>query len=146
MFERYYLKPETIDRLRASWLSEPIEQYVQWLDGQGYSPRCVHRRVPILRRFGEFAQQRGARQWTDLPAHVEAFVACWVHERGKHYEEPPRWVGHEARTPIKQMLKLILPEFEGRGRSANRVDPFHEQVPCFFPFLRLERGLRESTI
>ena len=146
MFERYYLKPETIDRLRASWLSEPIEQYVQWLDEQGYSPRNVYRRVPILRRFGEFAQQQGAKQWSDLPAQVEPFVGCWVREHGTHYEEPPRWVGHEARTPVEQMLKLILPEFEGRGRSASRVDPFHKQVPGFFPFLQVERGLRESSM
>lgn len=146
MFERYYLKPETIDRLRASWLSEPIEHYVQWLDERGYSPRNVYRRVPILRRFGEFAQQHGAKQWTDLPVHVEPFIANWVRERGRHFEKPPRWVGHEARTPIEQMLKLILPEFEGRGRSAKRATPFHEQVPGFFPYLRLERGLQESSI
>ena len=146
MFERYYIKPETIDRLRASWLSEPIEQYVQWLDGQGYSPRCVHRRVPILRRFGEFAQQQGAKQWTDLPAHVEPFIANWIREHGKHYEEPLRWVGHEARTPVEQMLKLILPGFEGRGRSSKRADPFQKKAPGFFRFLRLERGLRESSL
>ena len=146
MFERYYFKPETIDRLRASWLSEPIEQYVRWLDERGYSPRNVYRRVPILRRFGEFSQQHGAKQWTDLPAHVEPFVACWVRDHGKHYKKLPRWVGHQARTPVEQMLKLILPGFEGRGRSSKRADPFQERVPGFFQFLRLERGLRESSL
>ena len=28
MLEDYYLKPDTIDRIRASWLGEPIERYV----------------------------------------------------------------------------------------------------------------------
>ena len=146
MFERYYLKPDTIDRLRSSWLSEPIERYVQWLDERGYSPRNVYRRVPILRRFGEFAQQRGAKRWTDLPSLVEPFVACWVREHGKQYEQTHRRVGQEARTPVEQMLALILPEFEGRGRASSRAAPFHAQAPGFFPFLRLERGLRESSV
>ena len=42
MLERYFLKPETIDRLRASWIGGPIEQYVQWLNEQGYAaPQCL---------------------------------------------------------------------------------------------------------
>ena len=48
MLERYYLKPETIDRIRATWLGEPIERYVAWLTEQGYAARSVCRRVPML--------------------------------------------------------------------------------------------------
>ena len=41
MFERYYKQLDTIDRLRSSWIGEPIEQYIRWLDEQGYSARTA---------------------------------------------------------------------------------------------------------
>ena len=31
MLERYFVKPDTVDRIRASWLGAPIEKYVNWL-------------------------------------------------------------------------------------------------------------------
>ncbi len=48
MLENYFIKPETVDRIRASWIGKPIEQYVGWLAEHGYAPRNVLRRVPIL--------------------------------------------------------------------------------------------------
>ncbi len=146
MLERYYLKPDTIDRIRASWIGEPIERYVQWLSENGYAARNVFRRVPILRHFGEFAQQHGAKSYKELPNFVKPFVSQWVNERGSRYSEIPRWVEHAARTPVEQMLQLVVPGFKGKGRSKRVKTPFFEQVPGFFPYLREERGLRESSI
>jgi len=146
MLERYFLKPDTVDRIRASWIGEPIERYVQWLADQGYADRNVYRRVPILRQFGDFAQQNGAKSFEDLNAWVEPFVSQWVKEHGNHYKEVPRWIEHSARTPVEQMLQLILPDFKGKGRSRRVNDPFHEQVPDFFSFLRQERGLTEKSL
>ena len=60
MLEPYFIKPQTLDRIRHSWLSEPIENYVIWLTERGYAARNVYRRVPILMHFAEFA---GARRW-----------------------------------------------------------------------------------
>ena len=37
MLEHYFVKPGTIDRIRASWIGEPIERYVAWLHDHGYS-------------------------------------------------------------------------------------------------------------
>ena len=31
MLERYFFKPQTLDRIRASWLGESVERYVAWL-------------------------------------------------------------------------------------------------------------------
>jgi hypothetical protein len=73
MLERYFVKPDTLDRLRASWIGEPIEQYVTWLHEHGYAARNVFRRVPLLWQFGEFARAQGATQWEELPHYVEAF-------------------------------------------------------------------------
>ena len=47
MLERYFIRPETIDRIRASWLGDPIERYVIWLTERDYAPRNIWRRVPF---------------------------------------------------------------------------------------------------
>src|SRR5437764_606017 len=61
MLEEYFVKPGTVDRIRASWIGSEIERYVAWLAGQGYGARSVLRRVPLLVAFGEFARLQGAR-------------------------------------------------------------------------------------
>jgi hypothetical protein len=33
MLERYFIRPETVDRIRSSWIGGAIEQYVTWLTG-----------------------------------------------------------------------------------------------------------------
>ena len=46
MWEKYYVKPLTIDRIRASWIGPEVERYAAWLDEQGYRPGlcCGYRR------------------------------------------------------------------------------------------------------
>jgi integrase/recombinase XerD len=34
MLEHYFVKPATVDRIRASWIAPSIEQYVEWLAGR----------------------------------------------------------------------------------------------------------------
>jgi hypothetical protein len=80
MLEEYFIKPSTIDRLRSSWIAPEIEAYVVWLANEGFSTKCVWRRVPIVFAFGEFGRSRGAETIADLSAHVEAFVAEREHE------------------------------------------------------------------
>ena len=31
MLERYFVRPETVDRIRSSWLGSPVEQYATWM-------------------------------------------------------------------------------------------------------------------
>ncbi len=146
MMERYFVKPQTVDRIRALWLGPEIERYVVWLSEQGYSDRTVLRRVPLLVQFAEFAQSGGAIAVEDLPAHVEAFVTKrlrrWRPVRGRD-ENSARQVAREIRLPIKQMLELVVPGFNSMGRSRN---PFVEELPGFFEHLASERGLRPATI
>lgn len=148
MLERYFLKPATIDRLRASWIAEPVERYVTWLTEEGYAPRNVFRRVPIVVRFGEFARSRGAKTWQDLPEHVAPFGKFWLDEHGRRYPTVRRqqWAEDEARNPVQQMLRLVLPEYRGIGRRPRVRDPFTAQAPGFFGYLREERGLRQASI
>ncbi len=148
MLERYFVLPDTIDRVRSSWIAEPIERYVVWLTERGYAARTVCRRVPIVMRFGEFAHCRGASKLEDLPNHIEAFVAAWVAERAQHKktEQERKTVAKEARTPVRQMLRLVLESFAGNGRRRRPENPFWQQAPGFFAYLREERGLRESSL
>ena len=60
MFENYFVKPATVDRLRGSWIVSEIETYLAWLVEEGYTPKTIWRRVPIGYAFGEFACERGA--------------------------------------------------------------------------------------
>src|SRR5712691_11659578 len=118
MFERYFVKPETIDHLRAAWLGEPIERYVTWLHAHGYAARNVFRRVPLLRQFGEFAQAQGATHWEELPVYVESFVHVWVQQHGQHCptEKARHHVARDAQNAIQQLLRLILLDYTGCRR------------------------------
>jgi integrase/recombinase XerD len=144
MLERYFVRPQTVDRIRAGWIGSEIERYVVWLAEHGYSSRCVLRRVPLLIKFGEFARARGARTVEDLPAHVEAFVCEWMASRPVT-RQGGRQVAKEVRGPVEQMLVLVVPGFVGRGRSRRR-EPFVDALPGFFGYLTDERGLRPASL
>lgn len=148
MLERYYLRPETLDRIRASWLAGPIERYVAWLTESGYVARNVFRRVPILRHFAEFTKAEGAQRYEDLPALVAPFATAWVQAHGHkcHSERARKKVEYEASNPVEQMLRLVLPWFTGRGRGHWARDPFSVSAPGFFQYLRKERGLRDASV
>jgi hypothetical protein len=74
MLEHYFIRPDTVDRIRSSWLGDEIQTYVAWLAEQSYSSRCVIRRVPLFMRFGEFARKRGATRVEELHSHLDSFV------------------------------------------------------------------------
>ena len=90
MLEQYFVRPTTIDRIRASWLAPQIEQYVEWMEAQGYHLRNFFRRVPILCHFADFAQQRGCMDFVsasspDRDMYLTPLTrACsvWGHGRG----------------------------------------------------------------
>ena len=73
MIERYFIKYQTQDRIRASWLGEPIQRYVTWLHEQQYAARSVYRCVPILMRFADYAQSCGAKIWIDFSGFGSTF-------------------------------------------------------------------------
>ena len=146
MLDRYFFKIETIDSIRASWLGKPIELYVSWLAEQGYSFRTITRRAPVLNQFAEFTQVRGASSWDELPVHVEPFVDHWVKLHAKNTKQAKRWVANTARTPVNQLLSLILTDHPGSRARRSSSTPFISQVPMFFNYLSEERGLKKSSI
>jgi integrase/recombinase XerD len=147
MLETYFVKPQTVDRIRACWIGAEIERYVGWLSEHGYSTRTVLHRVPALVAFGEFARRRGALVLADLPAHVDGFVAMRVAEHcgARRAGATARDVATEVRGPVEQMLAVVLPGFAGTGRPRREL-PFGRAVPGFFGYLAAERGLRPESI
>ena len=147
MLDEYYVRPQAVDRIRASWIGPEIECYVVWLAEQSYSRGSVRCRVPVLFAFGEFAWAGGARSVGDLPAHVDAFVAKRVpeHRAAQLGHVAARQRVKNVRGPIEQMLRLVVPGFTGIRRSLLEV-PFIDELPGFFEYLRCERGLRPTSI
>jgi integrase/recombinase XerD len=102
MLETYFVKPQTADRIRASWIGVEVERYVGWLAEQGYSVRSVLRRVPLLIQFGEFARQEGAASLADLAGYVDGFVAWRVsRSRDARYGTGPT-LAKDIRGPVEQ--------------------------------------------
>lgn len=146
MIEHYFLKPETCDRIRADWLGEPIQRYVAWLHEQGYAARNVFRRVPTLMQFSRFAQERGAKAWTDLPELVQPFIEQWVGEHGVNCrdEAARQSIARGTRNPIQQMLRLVLPQFVD-ARRVHLPFPFLGEAPGLSGYLQQERGISLNT-
>ena len=147
MLERYYIKPKTLDRVRDSWLGEPIENYVVWLAERGHSARTICRRVPMLMHFAGFAHDSGARNFDELPGLVDGFVEYWVRTRRRkgRSKEAKRLITDSARVPVDQMLRLLFPGMPKSCRTPLPL-PFVGPVPDFYDYLRRERGLRETSI
>jgi len=145
MLEQYFVKPETIDRVRAAWIGPEIETYVSWLAEHRYGTKTIWRRVPIMVAFAEFARGRGALVVADLPAHLEAFVADRVAHHDARAGARRRMAAKEIRGPVEQMLSVVLPGFEPSGRRC-RPHPFADVAPRFFDYLVEERGLRPASV
>jgi site-specific recombinase XerD len=148
MLEKYFVRPDTIDRIRSSWIGKAIEKYVIWLTDKGYAVRSVSRRVPILMQFGDFAKRRGAMVWGDLPDHVKPFVEWWIRrcKEERASRQPTKQLIKVVRNPVEQMLRLTVPDFIGTGRPRKPENPFHDIAPRFFEHIREEKGLGESSL
>jgi integrase/recombinase XerD len=147
MLDRCFVRPETLDRIRSSWLGPAIERYTAWLCERGYRVRTLATRVSILQQFGTFAQTHGAQRYEELPIHLESFLQFWIHrpDPRRALEGPPQ-VARYARVAIEQMLRIVVPGFVGRSRRQAMREPFADQAPGFSTYLRDERGLRGTTL
>lgn len=147
MLEHYFIRPATVDRIRANAAGAYIEHYVSWLRAQGYADRNVFKRVPILCQFGEFASARGAIDGQAALEHVEPFAQYWesIHGKSCRSEAARAKVAFDARNPVRQMLELALYGSVGAHRQ-RKPFPLQAEVPGFAGYLRDERGLKDDTI
>lgn len=147
MLEHYFIRPTTVDRIRESWLVDPIERYVAWLEDRGCKATSIRKRVSLLTGFGEFARSRGATGWQDLPCHIESFIEHRLRRRHTPpaTDETRLHFVQTIRTPVEQMLSLVIEGFE-RDRRVVVDTPFAKQVPAFITYLLDERGLQPTTL
>lgn len=146
MLERYFVRPRTVDRIRSSWVGPLIEQYLMSLHARGYAVPHLGQRVPILERFGTFAQAHGAQSYAELPAYLDRFVTQWINRpnrRGAGHP-PRRRRAREIQGALEQRLRVVLPGFVGTSCRVSR-EPFVDRAPGFLTYLRDERGLQETT-
>ena len=147
MLERFFLKPQTVDRIMGCWLGPEIELYVTVLCKQGYSTRSILRRVPILTEFAKFAEARNVNQIEQAEALIDAFVVDWVSaRRTDRPAEARRRDRNFARGTVRHFFSLAISKSEYHRTKSLWADPFAAQVPGFFEYLREERGLRSSSI
>ena len=147
MLERYFIKPATIDRIRANWLGSQIERYVEWLDSEGYAERNIFRRVPILCQFGNFVQDQSVSDLESAIAYVEPFAAHWLklHGKGCRTDAARHMVVEAARNPVRQLLNLALLDCVKPERKQVSF-PFLSETPGFVQYLKEERGLQPSSV
>ena len=147
MLERYFIRPVTVDRIRANAAGAYIEHYVSWMRAQGYADRNVFKRVPILCQFGEFASARGAIDGQTALEHVEPFAQYWksIHGKSCRSEAARAKVAFDARNPVRQMLELAMCGSVGAHRQ-RKPFPFQAAGSGFSGYLRDERGLKDDTI
>jgi integrase/recombinase XerD len=143
MLERYFMLPKTIDRIRSSWLADPIEQYVAWLTERRFTAASIVRRVPVILRFAEFAWSRGARRVRELAKHLDSFVRRRLRCRMRpccSAKAKQAFIA-EIKGPIEQLLRIVLPK-----SAVPATEPFVRWAPGLFAYLREERGLRDETL
>jgi site-specific recombinase XerD len=147
MLERFFLKPQTMDRILGCWLGPRIESYVTILCKQGYSARTILRRVPILVDFAGFTKAKGVEEIAQAAPLVDEFVADQLSASRSGYPADSRRRDQNLlRVTVRQFFTLAVSESEYRPARKPWVDPFATQAPGFFEYLRAERGLRQSSI
>jgi hypothetical protein len=85
------------------------------------------------------ASSPGASAVSDLPDHVDAFVATRVALHDERTRSN-RLMAKEVRGPVEQMLSVVVPGFDAMGRP-QRPQPFADTVPGFFDYLVDERPI-----
>ncbi len=147
MFERYFIFPTTVDRIRESWLVDQIESYVGWLAGRGCCTTTIRRRVSLLTGFGEFAAAQGATTVAGLADFISAYVEYRIQRR---LAPPTSDASREQfvsdlRAPIERMLRLAGEPVDPEDGATTAV-PFATKVPSFYAYMREERGLQPTTV
>jgi len=146
MLEHYFVRPCTVDRIRALWLGPAIDRYMEWLAGRHAAPDTVKRSVRALIDFNDFTCAHRVTTWEELPQYLESFMDQWMQKHGAWCQtKRDRQTVHSlGRVPVEQLLRLLLPDFVGTQRC--RPLPFRASVPGFFDYLREDRGFRPTTI
>ena len=147
MLERFFLKPQTVDRILGCWLGQNIELYAAMLIETGYSARSLLRRVPILVQFANFTDAMRIHEIAQAESVIERFVDHWLSTHNVGASTILRQRERSlARCTVRHFYSLIVWKSDYRKRKTLLLDPFLAEAPGFFTYLREERGLRPETL
>jgi len=146
MLERFFVMPQTIDRIRGSWLGPNIEHYVTALCKQDYSARSIYRRVPLLMQFDAFTVVREIHDLDAAEKVIEPFLADWLSRRRNLSAERQKQDRNFARVVLSQFFCIVARQADYHRFRVPLPEPFETVVPGFFEYLREERGLRAGTL
>ena len=147
MLEKYFVKPQTVDRVRASWIGAEIERYVEWLcrarvsSPEGLAPGADSGRVRRVRSRRRRLIGAGlAGSCRCVRGRVGRRSATGAPARG----EPDAGQGG-PRPGRADAALVVLPVSRAVADRSARL-PFAEAVPGFFEYLVAERGLRPASV
>ncbi|MFK0167087.1 site-specific integrase [Rhizobium sp. NPDC090279] len=147
MLERFFVKPQTVDRIKDCWLGPQIDQYVTVLCEQDYASRSIYRRVPILTKFAAFTAVRNVDQIEQAEAFIEPFIDDWLFiRRANRSVDACRRDRNFVGGIVRHFFSQVVSKSDNISRRTAWPIPFATQVPGFFDYLRAERGLRPSSI
>jgi integrase/recombinase XerD len=147
MLERFFLKPQTVDRIMGCWLGQSIELYTAMLCETGYSARSILRRVPILVQFADFTDARQIHDFAQAESVIEPSVDRWLSSHCVGATTVLRQRERSlARCTVRHFYSLIVWKTDYQKRKVPAADPFVAEAPGFFGYLREERGLRPETL
>lgn len=147
MLERFFVKPQTIDRIMDCWLGLQIDEYVTALCDRGYAPRSIYRRVPVLTKFAVFTAARNVDQIEQTEALIEPFIDDWLRiRRADRSAEACRRDRNFVGGVVRHFFNQIVSKSDNTSRRTAWPIPFVTQVPGFLDYLREERGLRANSI
>jgi len=144
MLERYFIRPETVDRIRNCWLGEEIQTYVAWAYRavvhrtlRGPSRAALH----AVRRVCPQAWRRTHRGFARPPRCLRAVLPS-SSDQSLCFEAYPAAVRFVACVDQSSSFSASFrrADFEPATR------PFRDWAPGFFEYLREERGLRPTTV
>jgi integrase/recombinase XerD len=109
MFEDYYVKPSTIDRVRGSWLAPQIER-ATW-NGSKHTGTLASSSIAACRccfTFPEFAEKKGCRDIAFCKAYIKEFVSRWLEQHGAKAKTVVAVRKHaiDAECGVRQMLQF----------------------------------------
>jgi hypothetical protein len=141
-----FFKTNHFDRIRQSWIAPEIENYLAWMEKQGYSKQTIHRRIALLIQFGAICKSRGATSVPQLKEHVSEFVT-YFEERSPCCREESRQKVYkrEVHGCIRQMLCFEEHGYDCHSKSRRTVPPSFQFLDAFYAFLRDERGLSKAS-
>lgn len=147
MLEKYFVKPTTVDRIKQSWIIESIEKYLEWTEKEGHSSQTIHRHIPLLVSFGEYAKSKGACSLAGLSPHISDFAAYresqWKIARTDKTRQKTL---NDTRAVISQMLSIVAPGFKRLDRKRRIALPRFDFTEKFYSYLQKERGLSKASM